>query len=67
MNIKDQRFSAQIEAFLSGKDALSFVAQNEEDREAFLREVGTIGFGNLLLISVLLCIVGRDLICRDIH
>ena len=40
VNIKDRRYEAQVEAFLGGKDFHSFVAQNEEDRETFLKEVG---------------------------
>ena len=39
VNIKDRRYEAQVEAFLGGRDFFSFVAQNEEDRETFLREV----------------------------
>ncbi len=39
MNLKDQRYSSQVEAFFGGKDALSFVALNEEDKETFLVEV----------------------------
>ena len=39
VNIKDPRYAPQVEAFLGGKDFYSFVAQNEEDREKFLREV----------------------------
>ena len=39
VNIKDRRYEAQVEAFLGGKDFHSFVAQNEEDRETFLKEV----------------------------
>lgn len=39
VNIKDRRYEAQVEAFLGGRDFHSFVAQNEEDRETFLREV----------------------------
>ena len=39
VNIKDRRYEAQVEAFLGGRDFHSFVAQNEEDRETFLKEV----------------------------
>ena len=39
VNIKDRRYEAQVEAFLGGRDFYSFVAQNEEDRETFLKEV----------------------------
>ena len=41
VNIKDRRYEAQVEAFLGGRDFYSFVAQNEDDREKFLKEVST--------------------------
>ena len=40
LNMRDPRYAKQVEAFFSGRDFLSFVAQNEEDKERFLREVG---------------------------
>ena len=39
VNIKDSRYTNAIEAFLSGRDFFSFVTQNQEDMEKFLREV----------------------------
>ncbi len=33
------RYTAQVEASLGGRDFVSFVAQTEEDRELFLKEV----------------------------
>ena len=39
VNIKDPRYVNQVENFLGGKDFHSFVAQNEEDKEKFLKEV----------------------------
>ena len=39
VNIKDRRYVAQVEALLGGRDFYSFVAQNEQDRETFLKEV----------------------------
>ncbi len=41
LNVQDPRYVKQAESFFSSKDFCSFVAQNEEDREVFLREVGT--------------------------
>ncbi|KAL5482188.1 hypothetical protein EMCRGX_G022483 [Ephydatia muelleri] len=35
VNVRDQTYVRQVEAALSGRDALSFVAQNPEDYEAF--------------------------------
>lgn len=39
VNIKEPRYTNAIEAFLSGRDFFSFVTQNQEDMEKFLREV----------------------------
>ena len=39
VNIKDRQYTNAIEAFLSGRDFFSFVTQNQEDMEKFLREV----------------------------
>ena len=39
VNIKDRHYDAQVEAFLDGRDFHSFMAQDEEDRETFLKEV----------------------------
>ncbi len=39
LNILEPQFTKQAEAFFAGKDFMSFVAQNEEDREKFLKEV----------------------------
>ncbi len=39
LNIRDPRYAKQAEAFFGGRDFFSFVAQNDEDRELFLREV----------------------------
>lgn len=41
LNIVDPHYVKQVEAFFGGRDFFSFVAQNEEDREIFLREVHT--------------------------
>lgn len=41
LNVRDPRYAKQVEAFFAGKDFLSFMAQNEEDKETFLKEVGT--------------------------
>ena len=42
VNIKDRQYTNAIEAFLSGRDFFSFVTQNQEDMEKFLREVNHI-------------------------
>ena len=39
VNIVDRQYVNQVEAFLSGKDFMSFIAQSEEDKEMFLKEV----------------------------
>lgn len=39
LNVLDPRYVKHAEAFFGGRDFYSFVAQNEEDREKFLREV----------------------------
>lgn len=39
LNVRDARYVKQAEAFFSGRDFYSFVAQSEEDKEKFLREV----------------------------
>ena len=39
LNIRDPRYAKQAEAFFGGRDLFSFIAQNDEDRELFLREV----------------------------
>ena len=39
LNVLDKAYVNQVESFFSGRDFLSFVAQNEEDKERFLREV----------------------------
>lgn len=39
LNVQDPRYVKQAESFFSGRDFCSFVAQNEEDRERFLKEV----------------------------
>ncbi len=39
LNILDSHYTKQAEAFFKGRDFLSFVAQNEEDKEKFLKEV----------------------------
>ena len=39
VNIKEPQYTNAIEAFLSGRDFYSFVTQNQEDMETFLREV----------------------------
>lgn len=41
LNVRDPRYAKQVEAFFSGRDFFSFVAQNEEDRETFLKQVST--------------------------
>ncbi len=40
LNVVDPQYTKQVEAFFSGRDFASFIAQTEEDREKFLREVG---------------------------
>ena len=52
VNIKDRRYEAQVEALLGGRDFFSFVAQNEEDRETFLREVRAAIFLVLTTLNV---------------
>ena len=42
INILAPCYDKQVEAFFAGRDFFSFVAQNEEDMEQFLREVGTL-------------------------
>lgn len=44
INIQNPRYAKQAEAFFSGRDFYSFVAQNEDDRERFLKEVCFIGY-----------------------
>lgn len=39
LNVLNPRYVKQAEAFFGGRDFMSFVAQNEEDREAFLKAV----------------------------
>ena len=39
LNMADPAYTKQAEAFFRGRDFFSFVAQNEEDREKFLKEV----------------------------
>lgn len=41
LNVLDSCYIKQAEAFFGGRDFYSFVAQNEDDRETFLRAVGT--------------------------
>lgn len=41
LNVLDPRYVKQTEAFFGGRDFYSFVAQNEEDRETFLKAVRT--------------------------
>lgn len=39
VNIRNPCYAKQVEAFFGGRDFFSFVAQNEGDKEKFLREV----------------------------
>jgi len=41
LNVRDPRYTMQAEAFFGGRDFYSFVAQCDEDRELFLREVSS--------------------------
>lgn len=60
LNVLDQGYVKQAEAFFSGRDFLSFVAQNEEDREKFLREVGSccgVPLVEAELLSICRCVI----------
>lgn len=60
LNIRKPRYAKQAEAFFSGRDFYSFVAQNEEDREKFLREVRNVYRAALLLLIVVLVDTVRE-------
>lgn len=39
VNVRDAKYTSQVEAVLSGKDFFSFVTLTQEDKSTFLREV----------------------------
>lgn len=39
VNVRDAKYTSQVEAVLSGKDFFSFVTQTQEDKSTLLREV----------------------------
>ena len=39
VNVRDAKYTSQVEAVLSGKDFFSFVTQTQEDKSILLREV----------------------------